>query len=65
LKFYGIGCGFEIGIKLVFDLDLYFKSIRLKIVSSIGLELDMELNWIWIWMGNGMDWDWTYHLDWK
>jgi hypothetical protein len=29
LKFYGIGWEFEIGIKLVFDLDLYFNSIGL------------------------------------
>jgi len=49
LKFYGIGWGFEIRIKLVFNLDLYFKWIRLEIVSSIGLELDGK------WNGLGLD----------
>ncbi len=44
LKFYGIGWGFEIGMKLVFNLDLYFNWIGLGFVSSIGLELDMDLN---------------------
>ncbi len=46
LKSYGIGWGFEIGMKLVFNLDLYlyFNWIALQIVSSIGLELEMDLN---------------------
>jgi hypothetical protein len=53
LKFYGIGWEFEIGIKLVFDLDLYFNSIGLWIVSSIGLELDIDLDGKW--NGLGLD----------